>query len=63
MLPVLTGVVVAAWIVVAMLLYREYRTNLLESLRGRILDPADLAVEDESSLIAIDRLVGQRRRT
>ena len=58
MLPVLTSVVVVAWIVVASLLYREYRTNLLKSLRGRILDPADLAVEGESSLIAIDRLVG-----
>ena len=57
MLPVLTATVVTAWVVVAVLLYREYRSNLLANLRGRTLDPADLAVEDESSLIAIDRLV------
>ena len=31
--------------------------NLLANLRGRTLDPADLTVEEESSLIAIDRLV------
>ena len=31
--------------------------NLLANLRGRTLDPADLTVEGESSLIAIDRLV------
>ena len=46
-----------AWVVVAVLLYREYRVNLLANLRGRTLDPADLTVEEESSLIAIDRLV------
>ena len=58
LLPVLTGVVVMAWVVVAVALYREYRVNLLANLRGRTLHTADLAVEEESSLIAIDRLVG-----
>jgi len=56
-LPVLTSVVVVAWLVVAVLLYREYRVNLLANLRGRTLDPAELTVAEESSLIAIDRLV------
>lgn len=58
LLPVLTSIVVMAWIVVAVLLYREYRVNLLANLRGRTLHTADLAVEEESSLIAIDRLIG-----
>jgi HEAT repeat protein len=57
-LPVLTSIVVAAWVVVAVLLYRAYRENLLANLRGRTLAPADLPVEEESSLIAIDRLIG-----
>ena len=57
LLPVLTALVVLAWVVVAVLLYREYRVNLLANLRGRTLDPADLTVEEESSLLAIDRLV------
>ena len=57
LLPVLTSIVVMAWVVVAVLLYREYRVNLLANLRGRTLDPADLTVEEESSLIVIDRLV------
>ncbi len=52
LLPVLTAGVVVAWLVVAILLYREYRVNLLANLRGRILDPADLTFEEESSLIA-----------
>ena len=60
-LPVLTSIVVTAWVVVAVLLYREYRVNLLANLRGRTLHTADLAVEEESSLIAIDRLIGQWR--
>ena len=58
MLPMLTSVVVIAWLVVAILLYREYRVNLLANLRGRTLHAGDLAVEEESSLLAIDRLVG-----
>ncbi len=57
MLPVLIAIVVSAWVVVAILLYREYRVNLLANLRGRTLDPADLTVGEESTLIAIDRLV------
>ena len=38
MLPMLTATVVTAWVVVAVLLYREYRSNLLANLRGRTLD-------------------------
>jgi len=58
MVPVLTSIVVVAWLVVAILLYRAYRVNLLANLRGRTLHAADLTVEEESSLIAIDRLIG-----
>ena len=57
LLPVLTSLVVMAWAVVAILLYRQYRVNLLANLRGRTLDPTELTVEGESSLIAISRLV------
>ena len=57
MLPLLTAAVVSAWVAVAVLLYREYRSNLLANLRGRTLDPAGLTVEEESGFIAIDRLV------
>jgi HEAT repeat protein len=57
MLPLLTSAVVIAWAVVATLVYREYRVNLLANLRGRTLDPVDLTVESGSGLVAIDRLV------
>ena len=60
LLPFLTSVVVVFWAIVATLLYREYRANLLANLRGRTLHPVDLAVESESCLIAIDRLVESR---
>ena len=56
-LPVMTGVVVIIWIVVAGILYRDYGANLLASLRGRTLDPANLTVDDESTVVVIDRLV------
>ncbi|MFL6204870.1 MAG: hypothetical protein ACJ739_05925 [Acidimicrobiales bacterium] len=57
-LPMLTAAVVVAWAVVATVLYRTYGSSLLASLRGRTLDASTLAVEDESSLGVIDRLVG-----
>ena len=57
LLPILTAVVVSAWVVVAILTYRAYRVSLLASLRGRALDPADLTVDDEAGLLAIERLV------
>ncbi len=56
-LPCITGTVVLAWLVVATMLFRAYRANLLANLRGRTLDPADLSIEDENSLIVIDRLL------
>ena len=56
-LPILTALVVVAWIVVAVMLYREYRVSLLANLRGRALDPRELTVDDHSSLLVIDRLV------
>ncbi len=57
LLPTLTAVVVCAWVVVAVMTYRAYRGSLLASLRSRTLDPSELAMADEGSLIAIDRLV------
>ncbi|MET1003809.1 MAG: HEAT repeat domain-containing protein [Acidimicrobiia bacterium] len=56
-LPILTAMVVVAWVVVAVFLYRQYGVSLLANLRGRALDPAHLSVDSESSLVAIDRLV------
>jgi hypothetical protein len=56
-MPVITGLVVMAWVVVAILVYREYRVNLLGNLRGRTLDLAALTIEDDSSLVVIERLV------
>ncbi len=58
LLPVLTAMVVLTWAIVAVTLYRDYRVNLLANLRGRTLHAEDLTLEGESSLVAIDRLVG-----
>ena len=57
LLPVLTSVVVAAWIVVAALVYRGYRVSLLASLRRRTLDPAALNLDGADGLVVIERLV------
>ncbi len=56
-LPILVGAVVTAWLVVAIVVYRAYRANLLANLRGRTLDPTELTVDD-TNLAAILRLVG-----
>jgi hypothetical protein len=56
-LHVLTSVVVLAWVVVAVLLFRDYRVNLLANLRHRTLDPAELVVDDANTLAAIERLI------
>jgi hypothetical protein len=56
-LPVLTSVVLVAWLVVAVLAFRSYRVNLLANLRHRMLDPAELTVDDVNTLAAIDRLI------
>ncbi len=58
LLPVLTGVVVATWVVVAGLLFREYRVNLLAGLRRRTLNPAELTIDGASTLLVVDALVG-----
>jgi hypothetical protein len=56
-LPVLTSLVVIAWIAVAVALQRGYRANLLANLRHRVLDPSTLAIDDPSTLAALDRLL------
>ncbi len=56
-LPVLTGVVVLIWGVVAVFVYRGYRVSLLENLRHRVLDPTELTLDEASGLEVIDRLL------
>jgi HEAT repeat protein len=56
-LPILTSVVVVAWLLVALFVYRNYRVNLLRNLRHRTLDPSELTIEGTSTLAAIDRLI------
>ena len=56
-LPVLTSVVVVAWMVVSFVVYRGYRVNLLANLRHRMLDPSTLEIDDTNTLAAIDRLL------
>ncbi len=56
-LPILTSIVVVAWTVVALFVYRDYRVNLIANLRHRSLDPAELTVEGASTLAAIHRLI------
>ena len=56
-LPVLTSIVVIAWMVVSLFVYRGYRVNLLANLRHRTLDPSTLTIDDANTLAAIDRLL------
>jgi hypothetical protein len=56
-LPVLTSIVVIAWMVVSLFVYRGYRVNLLANLRHRTLDPSTLEIDDANTLAAIDRLL------
>ena len=56
-LPVLTSVVLGAWIVTALAVYRGYRVNLLANLRHRLLDPAELSIDGPNAMVAIDRLL------
>ncbi len=56
-LPVLTSIVLAAWIVVALSMYRGYRANLLLNLRRRLLDPDELSLEGPNAMVAVDRLL------
>ena len=57
LLPVLVVAVVSVWLVVALLVHRSYRANLLTSLRFRTLDPAALSLEDANLLAAADGLL------
>ncbi|HEY7628769.1 MAG TPA: hypothetical protein VH761_16985, partial [Ilumatobacteraceae bacterium] len=56
-LPLLTAAIVVVWFVVAVAVYRGYRSNLLTNLRHRVLDPAELDIDSASISIVIDRLV------
>ena len=61
LLPALVAVVVAVWLVVAVLVHRSYRTNLLTSIRFRTLDPAAITIDGANSLAVADRLARERR--
>ena len=56
-LPVMTSIVLAAWIITALIMYRGYRNNLLLNLRSRLLHPEELALEGATAIIAVDRLL------
>ena len=56
-LLILTTIVLAAWTVVALHVFRDYRVNLLSNLRHRTLDPAELTIEGATTLAAITRLL------
>lgn len=56
-LSVLTGIIVFVWAIVAVLVYRGYRSSLLENLRHRFIDPAELTVDETSGIEVIDRLL------
>jgi len=57
LLPILTLVLVVAWVAVAFGTFRGYRVNLLANLAHRTLDPADLAIDDATTLAAVERLL------
>jgi len=56
-LPVMSSVVVLVWGVVGALVYRGYRVSLLANLRHRVLDPAELTIDETSGLELIDRML------
>lgn len=56
-LPVVVAVVVSAWLACGLATYRSYRTNLLENLRHRVLEPGDLAIEGVHALPVVERLL------
>ncbi|MEP7055477.1 MAG: HEAT repeat domain-containing protein, partial [Actinomycetota bacterium] len=57
-LPVITSVVVALWLIVAVLVYRGYGVNLLANLRQRVLDPVEVEVNSTGSYAVVQRLLG-----
>jgi hypothetical protein len=56
-LSVFTSIVVFVWAIVAVFVYRGYRSSLLENLRHRVIDPAELTVDETSGIEVIDRLL------
>jgi hypothetical protein len=61
-LPVMTGVVSLVLVVRGDDPLPRVRRQPARRLRGRTLDLASLVVDDESTVVVIDRLVGERRR-
>ncbi len=57
MLPILTTLVLVAWVAVALAVYRGYRVNLLANLRHRTLDPSELTIDGVSTMAVLDRLL------
>jgi hypothetical protein len=56
-LLVLTFVVSAGWLVLAVLVYRQYTRDLQQALGTRAWDPVSLRVDDAQSQAAVDRLL------
>ena len=52
-----TLVVSLMWLVSALLVYRDYAANLLQTLRRRALDPVELTLDDKGSLNVVQRLI------
>lgn len=52
-----TLAVALLWLVSALLVYRDYATNLLRTMRRRALDPVTLNLDDRGSLAVAQRLI------
>ena len=57
LLPVLTSLVLVAWIICALIAYRHYGANLLINLRQRAIQPADLSAGGQESYPIVERLL------
>lgn len=57
LLPVLTSLVLLAWIICALIAYRHYGATLLVNLRQRVLRPADLLASGQESYPTVERLL------
>ncbi len=57
LLPVLTSLVLIAWMICALIAYRHYGANLLINLRKRVIHPADLSAGGQVSYPIVERLL------
>ena len=57
LLPLLTSLVLIAWMICALIAYRHYGANLLINLRQRVIHPADLSAGGQESYPIVSRLL------